>query len=585
MLIDLLLWPLIAIPASLVGQQLMLLIGLAAAFRRQSDAAFFALWLGLLIIANLLFAMALFVPLTPVNAGLFGGVLSIIALSHADVRARAAALIHALTADRPLIPGIAALALAAALVAAQPIYWEDSGLYHIQSIKWLATTGTVPGVALIHSRFGFVSSWFALPATLDHGILSGRTGALLNGFILFVMASFLLVTLRRWWIGRHDLADVFFAAAATIVLLFCLQYGIANSPSPDFPIAALTVLAAWSYLAARTETLPIAPFLLMLGAATVKLSAAALLMVTAIILLLRLDWRQRVVLAIGSAIVLLPSIASSYLATGCLLYPFYLSCAAPDWALGPDNARRMVRAITGFGQWGPSVPPDAGAWNWIPGWPLRRLSNVMFTLLLGLSLIAALVQWRVITRSPAVRHVAILAAAGMGYVLLTSPEIRFGIGVLAILPALLVAGLAARNEPMQSEPVQGQRAGTAGGRAAIPTVLMVLVAAEGMNTYRLAQAPSKANLQAEVGVAPHLLLPPLAMRLGRPIALDPAFSEAETRQGFAARQSGDVAYYIPVPTGLCWNAPLPCTTETVHIVLKLRDPSRGLVGGFAKVTP
>src|SRR5262249_5878454 len=200
----------------------------------------------------------------------------------------------------------------------------------------------------------------------------------------------------------------------------------------------------------------------MLGAATVKLSAAALLMVTVIILLLRLDWRQRVVLAIGSAIVLLPSIASSYLATGCLLYPFYLSCAAPDWALGPDNARRMVRAITGFGQWGPSVPPDAGAWNWIPGWPLRRLSNVMFTLLLGLSLIAALVQWRVITRSPAVRHVAILAAAGMGYVLLTSPEIRFGIGVLAILPALLVGTCCSKRahaKRTRSRPTRGDSRG------------------------------------------------------------------------------------------------------------------------------
>jgi len=584
-LLDLLIWPLMAIPALLIGLRLMPLLGLEGAFRRPTDGAFFALWLGLLVIANLLFAAALLVPLTLSLIVALAVLLPIVALAHADLRSQALGAIRVVTAKPQLLAGMAALAVAAALVAAQPIYWEDSGLYHIQAIKWLASTGTVPGVALIHSRFGFVSSWFAVPAALSHGILTGRTGALLNGFVLFAMASFMLVTLRRWWLGRHDRADIFFAAAATIVLLFCLQYGIANSPSPDFPIAALTVLAAWSYLAVRNEALPMAPVVLMLGAVTVKFSAAALLLVTAAILLFRLDWRQRAILAIGSGIVLLPVIASSYIATGCLLYPFYLSCAAPDWALGPDNARGMVRAITGFGQWGPSVPPDAGVWNWIPGWPLRRLSNVIFTTFLGLSLIAALVQWRIVTKSSAVRHAAILAVAGMAYVLVTSPETRFVIGALAIMPALLVAALAVRDESIRSEPTRSEHMCTARKRVAIAAVLLGFMAAAGMNTYRLAQAPSRADMEAGIGVAPHWVLPPPAMRLGRPIAPDPAFSEAEIRQGFAARQSGDVVYNIPVPIGLCWDVPLPCATDTLHIVLRLRDPSRGLVGGFARVTP
>ena len=60
------------------------------------------------------------------------------------------------------------------------------------------------------------------------------------------------------------------------------------------------------------------------------------------------------------------------------------------------------------------------------------------------------------------------------------------------------------------------------------------------------------------------------------------FSVAEIGQGYAARRSGEVAYNIPVPIGLCWDAPLPCATDTLNIALRLRDPARGLAAGFAR---
>jgi len=571
-LIDLLLWPLIAIPALLAGLRLMPLIGLAGVFRRATDGAFFALWLGLLLIVNLLLAAALFIPLTPTLIALLGIVLSLISLAHREVRAQAGSLLRALSASTPLLAAIAAVAVAAALIAAQPIYWEDSGLYHIQAIKWLSAIGTVRGVALIHERFGFVSSWFAAPAALNHGILAGRTGALLNGFVLLAMTGFLLVTLRRWWRGRHDRADILFAAAATIVLLFCLQYGLVSSPSPDFPIAALTMLAAWSYLAAREDAVPTAPVVLLIGAVTIKLSAAVLLAASAAILVFKLDWKQRAGLLVGPAIVLLPVLASSFVASGCFIYPFALSCTEADWSLGADSARGMVPRIANFGRWGPSVPADANGWSWIPGWPLRRLANVIFSALLGLSLVAVLAQWRAIRRTAAVRHVAIVAFAGIAYVLATSPEIRFAIGALAIAPALLMSELVVGRDLVSA------RAATAG-------IVLGLLAAAAMNSYRLGQTPSRSGLEASAGIAPHAVLPPLAARLGRPLDPDPDFTAAEVAQGFAIRRTGEVAYTIPVPIGLCWDAPLPCATEMLERPIRLRDPARGLAGGFAKAAP
>src|SRR5262245_25659923 len=120
------------------------------------------------------------------------------------------------------------------------------------------------------------------------------------------------------------------------------------------------------------------------------------------------------------------------------------------------------------------------------------------------------------------------------------------------------------------------------GAFIVATIAAAFVLAAGVNTVRLAREPAKSGLAPEAGVAPHLILPPRAMRLGVPVAPDPAFSAVEIRQGFAARRAGEVNYHIPVPIGLCWDVPLPCATETLDVVLKLRDPTRGLAAGFAR---
>lgn len=40
----------------------------------------------------------------------------------------------------------------------------DTGLYHAQSIRWIEEYGVVPGLANLHSRFGYNSAAFALCA-------------------------------------------------------------------------------------------------------------------------------------------------------------------------------------------------------------------------------------------------------------------------------------------------------------------------------------------------------------------------------------------------------------------------------------
>lgn len=51
------------------------------------------------------------------------------------------------------------LSILAILLAAGPIIRDDTESYHLQSILWLNEYGTVPGLANLHTRLGFNSSW------------------------------------------------------------------------------------------------------------------------------------------------------------------------------------------------------------------------------------------------------------------------------------------------------------------------------------------------------------------------------------------------------------------------------------------
>lgn len=50
----------------------------------------------------------------------------------------------------------------------------DTGLYHLQAVRWLKEYGAVPGLANLSWGLGLASSWFAFWAVFDYGPLHGR---------------------------------------------------------------------------------------------------------------------------------------------------------------------------------------------------------------------------------------------------------------------------------------------------------------------------------------------------------------------------------------------------------------------------
>lgn len=183
-----------------IGSPLITRLAPAACFDRSADKAIISTWLGTLVLANTYFAASLFSPLTPAVVITITLCLMIPAFLSQLNRAWIKELAGNFSAG-PLL-GVTALTLGVASYCSQVIVWYDTRLYHLQVIKWLSEYGLVPGLGLIHTRFGYPSSWFSLAASVNHGMLQGRIGSFTGGICLLLLIVHFLIALLRIITGR-----------------------------------------------------------------------------------------------------------------------------------------------------------------------------------------------------------------------------------------------------------------------------------------------------------------------------------------------------------------------------------------------
>lgn len=232
-------WALLIVSGAALGSALLGLTR-SSIFSHFGDRMIVATWLGLLTLAAILLGLSVVLPLSPaVGFGLFL-ILSTVAGSVKSVRSDFETLLRHLT--RPVKLGFGFLVVVTALNATRLVEAYDTGLYHYPLTSWLARYGTVPGLALIHFRFGFSSSWFALAAPFDFGPFQGRTAALLGGLAILLCLLHFSLAMARILQRRAESADWFLAGGYIFVLLVCLSWAFEVSLSPDVPVWILTLL-------------------------------------------------------------------------------------------------------------------------------------------------------------------------------------------------------------------------------------------------------------------------------------------------------------------------------------------------------
>jgi hypothetical protein len=553
----------------------------AQALGRRSDRFALAIWLGAATLSAVLLTVALFVPLSPAAA------VSALAVATAGAlrsEATRAAWRHSWRLGIARSACVAVLATAMAALVAQPVTWYDTGLYHYGVIQWLQRYGEVPGLALVHMRFGQISSWFALSAVLDAGGWERRMVAAAGGFVALLALAHALACGGRALASRGTTQD-WFAFLLLPITALVVRTPVAASPSPDVPVLLLTGVVAWAVLlvaaqeratggvpAAPAADARLVPVILAAGAVAMKLSAVPLLAVAPFFY-----WRgvrptpARFVTATGVAVAfLLPLGIAGVITSGCPLYPSPVGCLDLPWGVGAAHAREYSAVIRQWAQWAGPTPAGATAWQWTGPW--IAANRVVVALVFASALSVPLLLWKR-AAIPGTAWVVAVTTVGLLFVAVTAPADRFLFAYALLLPALLGASYAHRLwHPAAWLAVRPPSPASLDSRLFAALAVASAIALAGLARTRAARGADPHAASTPTGRAEFPLLTPSRLRMP-PVTV--------------RFRAGAFDYVRPLAGGgedRCWAAPQPCTPQLTHPNVSLRDPARGLRGGFRLTT-
>lgn len=549
------------------------LAGTGLAFQRQfgirritADGVLVAFWLGfcgailLLQIWHLVFAVSWQPGAILAVAGLYGW-----GSNRKGVRDWLASVDWRLAWPVPVVLALAAVWTANRAMGPQSAY--DSGVYHIQAMRWVQSYPIVPGLGNLHGRLAFNSASSLYAAMLAIGPWHDRVEHVANGALLLALLIQILIAAFR--LRDRSLASVstsFDFLLLTPVVAMIVNSVYVSSLNYDTSVTVLLFVAASRLHRLLTETATsdreagyafASVATLLTTAVCLKLSAAPFAVCgwgLALVVWWRshrgeasrrftLGWALGLTFALGLVLA-----ARGVLLSGYVAYPSTIGAAAVDWRLPLDEAE-AERAWTSYSaRWFYNMGLRYPGWEWLPGWvsnsvkmPMERLQVVIPGLLAACALGVRLFG-RGRTLAPHGGALLLIPTLfGIGVWFLTAPDPRFACALFWTGAATVTAPLLARWRPVP------------------PRRLMAMTAV----AFAIGGLPV---IQQET---PLLILP------GSDHGLHPmprsAVATLTTHSG--------LAIYAPVTGDRCWDAPLPCTPHAA-VNLRLRVPGR-MESGFA----
>lgn len=243
---------------------------------------------------------------------------------------------------------------------AGPTMMDDTESYHIQMVKWIHAYGTVPGLANLHARYGFNSSWFSaisffLPFSSPLNFYTA-----LNGLLSVWLGSYLLVLLpffnRRKGHAAKQPAYGFLLALFFTLACWPLIRGNAATANYDF-ITTLVVFVLFAETVVKGDKEKGVRFreewlLWPVYLFTIRITNYPLLLLSGYAawwLVRERSWRTTLLLAgLGLGLVI-PFLCRNFLLSG---YPFYpakqLAFFNVDWKVDEKIVDALLSFIKNF---------------------------------------------------------------------------------------------------------------------------------------------------------------------------------------------------------------------------------------------
>ena len=210
----------------------------------------------------------------------------------------------------------------------------DNETYYIQTIKWLNEFGFVKGLANLHPFFAQTSGWHILQSAFSFSYLPISNNDL-NGFCLLLGNLFAAFRLHDYFKNGHRVNLWFGLLPLANVFLFSFS----NVPSPDLPVALLSMVLFYYFIKSEDEeamTFNVL-FLLTIFIIYIKITALPLVLLPLLFIaihLKKMDIKINRNLLIGLLVFILFAIKNTIL-TGLPLFPSLLfqKIVAVDYAL------------------------------------------------------------------------------------------------------------------------------------------------------------------------------------------------------------------------------------------------------------
>jgi hypothetical protein len=341
----------------------------------------------------------------------------------------------------------------------------DSGLYHLNKIRWINSYPVVPGLGNLHGRLAFNQSFFTYVAALNLHPWFGHGRSIANSFLVLLAAATFMVMMRPLFARFSTAVRAHpFMHLPALILTPALIYGALrspdlSSPSPDLTslVLQLVIFALLLQLIggmkAGDDKAGFRIFLLGVLAATavtIKLSNIVFCL-TVWMLMAGTVWvlrspRELLATTVASSAIILTWGVHGMILAGVPLYPSTLGYVPFDWAVPREMIHEEALVVYAWAR----LPGDDWRavlenWDWFGPWLkefLRHKTSTLFPLLISAPFAAIVLIMMVADlrrRRWRVEYLVILPPCiALTYWFFSAPSIRFAFGILMVLPASLI---------------------------------------------------------------------------------------------------------------------------------------------------
>lgn len=490
-------------------------------------------FIGLAVSNTVISALSLFFP---INSTVLISILLSSSIMMYFIRDDLKELYFSIITDKKIIYYSLPFIIIAFIVSLGPPRAYDTGLYHLQNIKWIEEYAVVPGLANLHGRFGFNPNIFTLFACTSLFDLFKQEIFSVN-FTLYAILVMYFTKKIHFIFKNHGITNILiFNSIIFVDIIF--SFSNLSSPSPNFISAALPLFILASAVKPSDQEdnstfkryMPL--LILCIYVLTVKLATLPLMVLFAFVVIKnKMERRELFGTFALLALIVLPWLARNIVLTGWLIYPFpSIDVFDFDWKVPLSSVLSEKAAVTGWARSPGELYRSAAQMvfsEWFPRWWHRTFleHKLLFLASITFPLIAIIGNVFNIIRIGYFRRAIIVTSfLGVLFWLMLAPAFQFG------EPFLIVAALS----PLLFLEFKLNPNWEAGNKL-IPALYILVIILCGLHAKKIARFDI-----SHVAFKPQLIAIPQEV-------------------DFKSYITGGIPIYFPTNDDRCYDQKLPCT--------------------------